>query len=196
VPSPALEAWSTSRARRLDQLHDAHAVVAGPARGRKWQTEQINWSLNLKLAAEFQGYCRELHDVVGDLMLTGIPNSTLAAVMRVYFTDNRQLDKGNAQPNSLSSDFARFGLDLWDRLNIRYTRASKWKKALDLLNQGRNAIAHSNEQRIAVVAADGHNVGSVSDFRSCRSKINQLATAMDRVLASHIASTLQSPEPW
>lgn len=174
----------------------AHTAIAGPAPGRKWRTEQINWSLNLRLAAEFQGFCRELHDVVGDQLLGGIPNSTLAAVMRVYFNENRQLDRGNAQPNSLSSDFARFGIDLWPRLTARYARTRRWKKSLDLLNQGRNAIAHSNDARIIAIADDGYNLNSVADFRACRSKINQLAIAMDNVLAAHIGATLQVAEPW
>ena len=30
------------------------------AAGRRWQTEQLNWALILRLAAEFQGFARDL----------------------------------------------------------------------------------------------------------------------------------------
>jgi hypothetical protein len=54
--------WRKERSERLDELLHAHQSVGGPSRGRRWRTATLNEALLLRLAAEFQGFARDLHD--------------------------------------------------------------------------------------------------------------------------------------
>jgi hypothetical protein len=61
VASKALALWRTERTRHLDELLGAHRLVGGTGRGRRWRTSALNEALVLRLAAEFQGFARDLH---------------------------------------------------------------------------------------------------------------------------------------
>ena len=90
--------------------------VPGP--GRKWNTDQLNRSLVLAVAAEFQGFARDLHDVCVDAFVAEAAprNAALRTVLRAQLTENRALDKWNATPGNLGADFGRFGIALWPDL--------------------------------------------------------------------------------
>jgi hypothetical protein len=62
MTSVALNAWRSTRAGRLDRLRSAHTAIGGSGRGRRWVTEELNHALVLRLAAEFQGFARDLHE--------------------------------------------------------------------------------------------------------------------------------------
>src|SRR4051812_45133642 len=100
MPSPALIDWQLGRSRVLDELLDAHQAVGGPGPGRRWTTEQINWALIVRLAAEFQGFCRDLHDLGVDTFCAWAAptNNRLQGILRVHVTRDRYLDRGNATP--------------------------------------------------------------------------------------------------
>lgn len=68
--SAALIEWRTTRSGRLDNLVKAHRAITGGTTGRKWLTTEINHSLILRLASEYQGYCRDLHDEAIDAVLS------------------------------------------------------------------------------------------------------------------------------
>jgi hypothetical protein len=74
--------------------------------------------LVITLAAEFQGFARDLHDDGTSALLSGsedgvpIP-ATLVAVVRPLLSSNRRIDRGNADPSALGEDFGRFGLSWW-----------------------------------------------------------------------------------
>lgn len=93
----------------IDELLAAHATVGGTGRGRRWRTAQLNRSLVLVLAAEFQGFARELHDAAVQTFArwSAGGNEALERVLEVRLTEGRQLDRGNAQPGSLGSDYGR-----------------------------------------------------------------------------------------
>ena len=61
MTSPALTTWQSSRLPRLDQLIALHPDTAGsttdPAVAEEW-----THALVLRLASEFQGFCRDLHN--------------------------------------------------------------------------------------------------------------------------------------
>jgi hypothetical protein len=132
--------------------------LGGSGPGRRWRTEQVNWALTLRLAGEFQGFARDLHDLVVDhfVLIVVQANPPLENVLRSRMTGNRQLDKGNAHPGSLGADFALLGMTLWAALEAANPRAATWNKALSALNEARNAIAHAEEGRLIALRADGY----------------------------------------
>ena len=86
----ALYRWNADRLPRLDELEAVHGKL-GTGPGRRWLTEQINRSYLLVLAAELQGYCRDLHSA--GFLANQSPASTRSIVQR-NLTRNRKLDRG------------------------------------------------------------------------------------------------------
>ena len=62
MSSAALQRWSASRAANLAELLAAHHQVAGRGPGRRYATRQLNYAPIVRLASEFQGFDRDLHD--------------------------------------------------------------------------------------------------------------------------------------
>lgn len=199
VPSSALTAWTTTRAAHIDDLLAAHTALGGSGPGRRWRTEQLNWATTLALAAEFQGYCRDLHDLTTDefAQWTGQLNGALQHVITARLTEGRQLDRGNAHPGSLGSDFGRFGLQLWKELaRRRPARASKWREALEALNDARNGIAHADASKIAGLVQRGYPLSQLRTTRRFRGALDGLAPMLDDVVADHLGRLFQVPKPW
>ena len=193
MASEALADWRGDRAARLDELVGAHMRIGGSASGRRWQTEQLNWALILRLAAEFQGFARELHDLGARALAVG-SNGTMAGIVQRSLVLNRDLDRGNAHPAALGSDFGRFGIEWWPQLKRRDARTARRQHHLELLNRARNAIVHSRPAELEQVGREGHRA-TLATVRRWRSGLDGLAVTMDRVLASDVASLLGGPEP-
>jgi hypothetical protein len=62
VASPAFAQWQTVGLPRPDELERLHAAARGTGPGRRWGMELLNCSLFVALIAQFQTYCRDLHD--------------------------------------------------------------------------------------------------------------------------------------
>ncbi len=61
------------RARtRSIELENAHAIVGGTERGRRYATQQINYSCATLLSSHFQGFCRDLHSECIDRIVAAI----------------------------------------------------------------------------------------------------------------------------
>ena len=178
----------------MQRLFDAHKAAEGSgAPGRRWRTEQINWALALLLAAEFQGFARDLHDEAGATFALegGIGNSTLESILKARVTQNRQLDRGNANPGNLGSDFKILGLDLWADLAEGWpAKKPRWNAYLAELNTARNAIAHSNSGEIASL---GVNLRAVKKWHR---SLDGLASAMDDVVGKHLKDLFKISDPW
>lgn len=198
VPSPALAGWSSRRSVHLDNLVQAHGAVSGRGRGRRWSTESTNWSLTLRLAAEFQGFVRDLHENTVDALIPTVSNPTIGDLIRNNFLARRYLDGGNASFGNIQQDFFRLGFSLGDLLEQRFGAAQKkdWTVSLDLLNKARNAVAHSDDEKFAEVKRLGFNPGTITAFKSARKRLNGLAIGMDDVIADNVATTLGSARPW
>ena len=197
MPSPALTTWRGDRQQRLDELLNAHQTVGGAGPGRRWRTRELNWSLTLRLAGEFQGFARDLHDQAVDHFadVVSAGNSGLAKVLRERTTTNRQLDRGNAQPGSLGSDFALLGLTLWPALEQKDGRAQSWNASLERLNKARNAIAHVDGDALELLRREGHPV-TLAAVRAWRRDLNLLAATMDDVVSAYLDQLLGSGRPW
>lgn len=197
MPSNALSVWHTTRTERLDELLAAHGTVGGTGRGRRWRTEELNSALILRLAAEFQGFARDLHDIAADTfaMWASPTNAAVQDAIRNLLRENRQLDRGNAQPSALGSDFGRFGFQLWPALAGRTRRSDVFNQSLERLNTARNGIAHADDAKLAELAADGFPI-ILATFRRWRGHLDALAGNLDAEVAARLGSLFGQPQPW
>lgn len=196
MPSRAFQLWTTTRRARLDELYAAHAAVGGANRGRRTATQQINWSIALRISGEFQGYARDLHDEASDELMARTHFTTAAHedVFRNLLNLNRKLDGGNATPSSLQEDFRRFGFTVLDEIKLGYTRGANWLKALEQLNTARNGIAHSDAGKIA--KATGGRPIDLREVRRWDSSARSLVKALDKTVAIKIAAVTSGVLPW
>jgi hypothetical protein len=197
MASTALNVWQTTRLPRLAELERAHATVGGQGPGRRWRTETLNHALVTRLAGEFQGYCRELHDLVSDRFAawTAPKNAALEGVIKVSLLESRQLDSKNAQPGSLGSDFSRFGLQFWPRLTTHDRLTQARQAHLERVNRARNAIAHSNQGELQLLAQEGFPM-TLQTYRRWKSAIDHLTRSMDIVTSDYLATLFVQPRPW
>lgn len=197
MPSMALASWRADRQQRLDELLAAHQIIGGAGPGRRWRTRELNWALTLRLAGEFQGFARHLHDLAVDHFVDTLAsaNTQLADTLRARMTTNRQLDRGNAQPSSLGSDFALLGLTLWPALERLDPRTPAWNASLARLNIARNAIAHVDQPQLDQLRVQGHPV-TLAAVRTWRRDLDRLAATMDDVVSAYLDQLLGYGRPW
>jgi hypothetical protein len=197
MPSSALGSWKSDRATRLDRLLAAHKHVRVTNSGRRWVTDELNHSLILRLASEFQGFARQLHDDTSEAVVAALApgNTTLQTSLLSPYVNGRRLDRGNADPDALHHDFRFFGMELWSELNRRYPRrAPRWHQHLRVLNTARNGLAHDDEQRIRQVLSGGWLL-TLPFIHRWRIALDGLATGMDHVTGHYVHRTL-GVRPW
>lgn len=202
MPSSALTRWQRERSVRLDKLFEAHVRIGGTRPGRRALADeqinrQINAALVLQLSAEFQGFARELYDELADAVLgeVGGAEPGVRIMLQRYLDETRALDRGNAHPGALGSDFARFGIELWPRMIERDRRTTARQAHLDRLNTARNAVAHSDEAELAKLRQEGIGI-TLATTRTWRQALDQLALGMDATLADHFAAEFGGRQPW
>jgi hypothetical protein len=197
MSSSALTTWHGDRAARVAELLSAHTRIGGVRPGRRVGTRQINWALTLRLAGEFQGFARDLHDLAVDHLVTTLSptNPALRAMLLASLTRDRDLDKGNAHPGSLGRDFGRLGFELWPALEAKDVRAPRWNSDLSVLNRARNAIAHAQDQKLVQLEGQGYPM-QLKTIRQWRRSLDALAGCMDQVVADSLAVLLGTPAPW
>lgn len=196
MPSDALKQWNTERSKALDSLDNVHGSVTGRRVGRQYATKHYNLTMYVALAAEFQGFCRDLHDDTAAALLWHVPSSTgpLIPIFLNSLTRGRQLDRGNAQAKSLGSDFQILGIRLWPELEaLRPRSKQKWHDTLESLNKIRNAVAHSNQAALDELRREMSL--DLRTWRRTRSTLNQLAPHMDKVAFNYVQQ-LTGSTPW
>lgn len=197
--SSALKSWRGKRRDDIDQLLSTHRVITGGRRGRQWETEHMNFALITRLAAEFQGYCRDLHTEAVDHIVTmaSIPNPNLNLIFRSAYIDRRMLKVGNPSWANLCKDFNMFGMDLKSAMESQFGQArfGTWRLALDDLVDARNAIAHSNDEEIKKCRAKHPHGLSVRSARGWRAKLNSFTAGLDIVVGKHLKG-LTGLGPW
>lgn len=192
MPSSALVGWQTFRRKRLDEIVAAHQAVGGAGPGRRWRTKELNWALTLRLAGEFQGFARDLYDLAAEYVaaMASSGNSPLEQVMLRQANTQRLLDRGNASPDTLGHDFARFGMTLWSALLQAEARSAAWKTSLAKLNEARNAIAHVNDAQIQNLHV------TLRVVRKWRRDLDLLAACMDDVVSAYLDGLIGRGRPW
>lgn len=174
MTSASLNRWRNERADLLDQLIAAHGSVAGTGVGRRWTTSELNRALLLRLAAQFQGFTKDLHQetavAFGSLAQPGDP--AIARVVATGLQANRELDRQNAQESSLAR-----------------------REHLKWFNKARNGLAHDDPAKVDAVVAAGYRL-DLGSIRRWRSNLDGLAGTMDAVLAAHLARLFNAAPPW
>ena len=184
--------WTTRRDRALNQIARAHAAVGGKGRGRRYATEQINHAYAVLVASQFQGFCRDLHSECARYLAAAINIPDLREIVRAELVWNRQLDRGNATPASIGSDFGRLGIDFWIEVDAYDPSCVRRRNLLTELNAWRNAVAHQDFN-------PAHLAGTVtlrlSAVQLWRRACNGLAGAFDEVMRRHL-QTVTGASPW
>lgn len=193
--SLSLDLWRSAQADRLDEIEGAHESVGGSERGRRFATQQINRAYAVLLAAQFQGFCRYLHSESARYIAASIQNADVSRVVQANLVFGRALDRGNAGPGNIGSDFARLGIKIWDALVVRDARNNIRNRKLEDLNAWRNAIAHEDFADPVRFPARHGTVLHLARVKDWRKTCNVLALHMDSVMQTHVG-TLTGRIPW
>ncbi|MBE0011675.1 hypothetical protein DXT87_18160 [Arthrobacter sp. AET 35A] len=172
-----------------------HSTVTGGKQGRQWATEQLNHATILRLASEFQGFSRDLHNEALTFILdTGVTaNSAIEGVLRANLEFGRKLDRGNANKSNLGNDFVRLGLPIVEEIKASSAMNANRLEGLDRLNDARNAIAHNNPIQLAtVIAVQPLTMRSAKKWRG---QLNGLAVSMDRHVGAYLEDVTKK-KPW
>jgi hypothetical protein len=191
MPSRSLNRWNLERADALEEIENAHAIVGGTERGRRYATQQINYSYTSLLSSHFQGFCRDLHSECADHIVAVMPART-QVFLRTELGWNRSLDRGNPHPGAIGSDFNRLGVDFWTEVYALDARNERRRELLQELVDWRNAIAH---QDFNTVAAGGIPTLHLARVRGWRSGVNALARHFDQAMYNYLQGLLGGP-PW
>jgi hypothetical protein len=157
----------------------------------------LNHALILRLASEFQGFARDLHDECGLFIARCLApgNQQLQDSLRIPYTLYRKMNQGNADPGTLGNDFGLFGMVLWADLQARYpTHAGAWNQKLLALNMARNGIAHDDGTKIARVQANGWPL-TLRSVDRWKSSLDGLARGIDRAVGGHL-KLMYGTTPW
>jgi hypothetical protein len=183
MPSLSWQEWNTTRAGKLDEIEAAHRSVGGSARGRRYATEQLNHAYAVLLASQFQGFCRDLHTESVDCLVRAVTPVVLRGVLRAEFLWNRSLDRGNATPSAIGSDFNRLGVEFWVQVYVDHRSNDRRRQQLEELNQWRNAIAHQDFDPNSLGASGVLHLPQVRDWRTA---CDRLAPSFDKVARAHL----------
>lgn len=191
MPSVSIHRWRTLRAASLNRVEAAHTTVGGSGAGARFAREQLNRSYCVLLAAEFQGFCRDLHDEATTALVAHLPLSFRVIIAR-EFARGRQLDRGNASPSTLGNDFTRLGFECWQKFDAAEPRGPRLRRLMEELNAWRNAVAHSDYDPARL---GGTLTLTIARVRRWRRALNRVARVLDRVVADHIQQTT-GVRPW
>lgn len=176
----ALGAWKTERTDRLDELS---RKVAGDGGATPAQVGV----LYVALAAEFQGYCRDLHqECIDDLLdqMAVLP-SRLRAAVALILESGRVLDRQNATAVTIAREFKKLDISPWASVQLRNAdRYRGWRETLDLVTSVRNATAHSKKGEFEKFV-DG-NALDRGRWEDRRNQLEQLVVALHEVTAAHL----------
>ncbi len=190
--SHALHLWQRNRSAALDQIAAAHSALSGTDPGRRYTTLHINQAYTVLLSFHFQGFCRDLHSEAVDYLIRVVQPVALKPVFWLRLTEGRKLDRGNATPANLGSDFGRLGLDFWSEVRSADARNRRRQEMLGELAEWRNAVAHQDFGGARIAANGTLGLGQVKRWRSA---CNQLARTFDRVLRKHLIQ-VTGARPW
>ena len=143
------------------------------------------------LSSQFQGFCRELHSECVELFVQSIMPLVRQNACRKSLLRNRALDRGNANPGNIGSDFNVFGFPFWDDVENLDARNSARQDHLKDLNSWRNAVAH---QDFTHSNLRGTTV-RIRQVREWRNACEFLAVSFDEVMRRFLASAL-GVAPW
>lgn len=187
--SPPLQTWHSARADKIDELVAAHHTVSSAGSGPQYSTKQLTHQLFVALAAQFQGYCRELHELAILAFADGLapPGDPRLVSVRSLYVRNQRLSTGNASWDNLCSDFKLFQMSFFKELKAMYpTEAEDWKSLIEKLNDTRNAVAHSDETKLVGLP----DPVTLQTFLTWRSTLTSVVSGIDRVVEAYLQNTI------
>lgn len=196
MPSIALLIWQGERATRLNDWFGFHADTLA-AGGKPSVTTRLEQGAASFLVAEFQGFCKELHEeAAAQLAAILAPHSHWGRqAIRLAAITGRKLDQSNPSPSVLGHDFSMFDISLWDALEDRHPkRKPEWHEALKTLIWARNGINHDDPAQLRKAAAVGWAV-EPRNLERWRAALDELAGAMDHVVGENLHANL-GVRPW
>ena len=202
-PSPALAEWKTARRANIDELRRAHALVgnAGPGSGAgrppKAGTQQLNEALVVRVVTEFQGFVRDLLDLVAIRLVRGSgASAAYQALLIAAASRDRMIDRGNPHLEAIRKDAARLGVPqlgvlLSSRNPTHGTDAALLKEVVEF----RNALAHDDQDRLQGLSRQGIRA-TVAYSKRAQAAVGRLAAALDHVMWDHLLATFPGTDPW
>jgi hypothetical protein len=195
VSSNALNNWRSAGLARLAELEAVDALVGAGGSAIGLSTTQLIRSLFVSLVAEFQGFCRDLHDAAVDVHAREA-NARQAALLRNLLTQGRKLNSSNPRPAALGNDFGRLGFSFIDDLKARGAPTPAHLTALDQLIDYRNVIGHGDGWGIIREESRTGIRPTITCYQQHRDDMNSWAGTMDDVVADKLATLLNVPKPW
>ena len=189
MPSRSLRTWESTRQAALDEFERMIQSVGG--RGRRLAVRQLTQAYALVLSAQFQGFCRELHDECVGAYTAGVNPPSAHSPLVAVFTLNRRLDTGNPNAGNIGSDFSRFRMAFWDEVRSHDARNENRQAHLETLNRWRNAIAHDNFDPAVL----GNKPPRFREVRAWRQACRHLAGSFDAVMHRRL-QVLTGVAPW
>jgi hypothetical protein len=192
----AIERWRSERAARMADLYGLYDDAAGTAAGaRPAAVEQLRLMLVVALAAEWQGFARDLYEDAVERITDAMAQretAPLARLLRVSLLLRRRLERGNADQSALSDDFGQLALSgLWARLDQRTSQGPALRRGLAEVMAARNAVAHSSETQLEALEADGVTI-DVDTVHGWQTALDELATLLDALVAEHVDTLTRS----
>lgn len=189
----------------------ARQVTATAARGTKDQIAVADLGLENYLrvvCSEFQGFCADLNGevltVIDRTLSAPLPDGAdrvrpeVVLLITSGLTENTRLSRGNPNWDNLTSDFARFGVNLRSkRLKAAGLVTQQQLDELDLeLLVARNRVMHG-KQRIANVLVGKPTATHVALSRidGWRQTLDHLAGTLDSVIADDLTAPFGA-RPW
>lgn len=176
----AVGVWKTVRYVRLRQLAEKMGTGGGA-------TPTEVGMLYVALAAEFQGFCRDLYiECVEDFLdqMVMAP-SGLSAALSMTLRNDLALNRHNASAATVAQDFRALGLSPWESVQRRYAKDyPDWRAALDSVNAVRNAVAHSNAETVEEFAVDGKLTNAT--WAGCLNGTDNLVVALHAATAADL----------
>ena len=186
MSSNSLQRWNGERAEALNEIENAHVIIGGTERGRRYATQQVNYSYVTLLSSHFQGFCRDLHTECVERIVAASPAS-MQWFMRAEFVWNRSLSKGNPHPGAIGSDFNQLGVDFWPAIDDLDARNERRRASLQELIHWRNAIAHQDFDSVAPL---GNPTLHLATVKAWRSSTNALARSFDQAMYNYLQKIL------
>lgn len=187
----AIERWRSERAARMDDLFGLHADAA-TVQARPAAVEQLRLMLVVALAAEWQGFARDLHEDAVDRIVAAMEGqpASLATLLRVSLLSRRRLDRGNADQSALNDDFRRLGLsELWATLDERSADAARWRAVLADVMAARNAVAHGSDSQLDALDARGVTIDA-DTVRQWQATLDELAALLHALVTEQISTLI------
>jgi len=129
-----------------------------------------------------------LHTECADAVVRASPPSLRVVVDKNLLRD-RRLDKGNPNPANIGADFGRFDISFWPILYMRTPQNESRRRALEELNDWRNAIAHQDFTQMSTTAIQ------LQQVRRYRAACTALAREFDDAMYQYLHGLL-GVIPW